>query len=87
MIDPFQNIDKNAFSVRSFSEPSDHLQYWISKTPEERIQAIEFQRRINYGEACITGRLQRVYEVVDLNENKKASGRHRDLDDLENLPE
>ena len=37
------------------------LQYWLSKTPEERVSAVEFLRRQFHGSE---GRLQRVARVV-----------------------
>jgi len=39
----------------------DDLAYWLSKSPEERIAAVEYLRRQYYGS---TARLQRVARVV-----------------------
>jgi hypothetical protein len=39
----------------------DDLAYWLSKTPEERVAAVEYLRRQYYGNAT---RLQRVARVV-----------------------
>jgi hypothetical protein len=79
-------VDRKVFSVVSFLEPSDERAYWLSKTPYERLQAAELMRQIVYGYDPSTTRLQRVLEIDHLNRNKKASGRHQDLADLEHLP-
>ncbi|MFP4172013.1 MAG: hypothetical protein ACLFV4_03785 [Candidatus Hydrogenedentota bacterium] len=39
----------------------DDLAYWLAKTPEERIAAVEFLRRQHHGS---TARIQRVARVV-----------------------
>lgn len=55
-------VNKNALSVRhSFDETEDKT-YWLSRTPDERLQHVEFLRRINYGEKA-TARIQKVLEV------------------------
>lgn len=65
-------IDKTAFSVGSLLDPSDEKAYWLSKTPYERLQALELMRQIVYGYDPSTTRLQRVFEVVDL---RKGAGK------------
>jgi hypothetical protein len=45
------------------SSAKDDLAYWLSKTPEERIEAVEFLRK-QYYEG--TPRLQRVGRIVEL---------------------
>jgi len=57
-------IDKKAFSVGSLLDPSDEKAYWLSKTPQERLQALELMRQIVYGYDPSTTRLQRVFEVA-----------------------
>lgn len=59
-------IDKTAFSVGAFDDDSQDKQYWLSKTPEERLEALELLRIIHYGYDPATTRLQRVLEVVEL---------------------
>lgn len=61
-------IDKNAFSAGSLLDPSDEKAYWLSKTPQERLQALELMRQIVYGYDPATTRLQRVFEVASLSE-------------------
>jgi hypothetical protein len=64
-VDSFK-IDKTAFLVKSLFDESDDRAYWMSKTPDERIEAIELMRQINYGYNPITARLQRVLEFAEL---------------------
>ncbi len=40
---------------------SDDLKYWLSKSPEERVAAVEFLRRQYHGS---TERLQRVARII-----------------------
>jgi len=35
-------IDKSAFLVASLKDPSDERQYWLSRSPLERLAAVEF---------------------------------------------
>ena len=66
MNDKFPRMDKTAFSVVSLHDPPDDTAYWLSKTPEERIAAIELTRQILYGYEPATARLQRVLEIIEL---------------------
>ncbi len=59
-------MDKTAFSVTALFEKSGDKEYWISKTPQERLEALELMRQINYGYDPTTARLQRVLEIVEL---------------------
>ena len=59
-------MDKTAFSVITLSEKSGDREYWLSKTPQERLAALELMRQINYGYDPATSRLQRVLEIVEL---------------------
>jgi len=63
----FPKLDKTAFSVVSSFEEADEQdrEYWLSKTPDERLQQMELLRRINYGEAATTARMQKVIEIVE----------------------
>jgi hypothetical protein len=64
-IDTFK-MDKKAISVTSLFEESDEKEYWLSKTPQERLEALELMRQINYGYNPTTDRLQKVLEVAKL---------------------
>ncbi|MDZ4702062.1 MAG: hypothetical protein SH809_20295 [Rhodothermales bacterium] len=59
-------IDRTAFSVVTFGEQqNDEKQYWLSKTPHERLEAVETTRQMLYGYDSATARLQRVFEVAE----------------------
>ena len=49
------------YTLRGWSEIKDDLRYWLSKTPQQRIETVEFLRRQNYGDSA---RLQRIVRVV-----------------------
>jgi len=58
-------VDRKAFSVIPLEEnDSDERAYWLSKTPYERLDAVETMRQILYGYDPTTARLQRVFEVA-----------------------
>lgn len=59
-------LDKSAFSVGHLSDSENEKGYWLTKTPAERLEAIEVMRQIIYGYDPATARLQRVLEVVEL---------------------
>jgi hypothetical protein len=62
----FPRMDKTVFSVVSSFEEADKQdkEYWLSRTPLERLQHMELLRRINYGSNA-TARLQRVLEITE----------------------
>ena len=66
-IDTFR-VHKEEFSVLSSFEEAAEVDkaYWHSKTPQERMAALELMRQINYGYDPTTERLQRVLEVAEL---------------------
>ena len=66
-IDTFR-VDKETFSVLSSFEEATEVDkaYWHSKTPQERMAALELMRQINYGYDPTTERLQRVFEIAEL---------------------
>jgi hypothetical protein len=49
------------YRMDSFSEIRQNLQYWLKKTPQERLSAVEFLRSQIYGN---TKRLQRTARVI-----------------------
>jgi len=57
-------IDKSALMVTSLSEASGDEEYWLSKTPYERLQAVELMRQVVYGYDPSTTRLQRVLTIT-----------------------
>jgi hypothetical protein len=63
MIKNFE-LDKTAWSVVSLTQAPDETTYWLSKTPLERLQAVEWMRQIIYGYNPLTTRLQRLLTVT-----------------------
>ena len=59
-------IDRTAFSVGSLDDEPDEKQFWLSKSPSERLQAIEIMRQIIYGYDPASTRLQRFFEIDEL---------------------
>jgi hypothetical protein len=57
-------LDKTAFSLASLTNESDEKQYWLTKSPYERLRALELMRQIIYGYDPSTERLQRFFEVA-----------------------
>jgi len=57
-------MDKTVFSIGTLEEQGDDREYWASKTPEERLQALEFMRQVMYGYDPDTPRLQRVFTIA-----------------------
>jgi hypothetical protein len=60
----FPKVQKTAFSAGSAFDKSDDKSYWLSKTPAERLQAVELMRQIIYGYDPSATRLQRVLEIT-----------------------
>jgi hypothetical protein len=59
-------INKKIFTIRNLYEDQNDLLYWLEKTPQDRISAIEMMRRINYGNDISTRRLQRLFKITEL---------------------
>jgi len=60
----FPKLQRTAFTVSSAFDQSDEKSYWLSKTPYERLEAVELMRRIIYGYDPSTTRLQRILEIT-----------------------
>ena len=65
-MDKLPSLDKRIVKVTSLDDTEEEKKYWISKTPVERIEAIEIHRRMIYGEDRVTSRLQRLFETSEL---------------------
>jgi hypothetical protein len=61
-------MDKTVLSVTSLTDEPNDRDFWLSKTPEERLAAVELLRAITYGYDPATARLQRVLSVAQLGE-------------------
>ena len=66
MNDVIPGNDKKKLSVSSTDTTAEGKSYWLTRTCEERLSAVELIRRIVYGEERATSRLQRVIEVIEL---------------------
>lgn len=58
-------LNKNIISIATLQDETDEKVYWFSKTPQERIAAMEVMRKILYGYDPTTTRLQRVLEITE----------------------
>jgi hypothetical protein len=58
-------FDKTSFYVTSLEDAASDVKYWHSRTPEERLLAVEFLRQMMYGYDPATERLQRVFETAE----------------------
>ncbi len=57
-------IDTTALSISNDFNPSDDIEYWRSKTAEERLNAVEIMRQINYG-TSYPRTIQRFFEIAE----------------------
>jgi hypothetical protein len=56
-----ERIDRSALKVTSFAEAAaDDIDYWMSKTPTERIEALEYLRRWLCGNDAVDAPVKRV---------------------------
>ena len=62
MIDRLR-MDKTVVSIGTLEEQGDDQEYWVSKTPSERLEALEIMRQIMYGYDPATARLQMVFTI------------------------
>ena len=63
-------LDKTVFSFTTPDEAdADDVDYWLSKTPAERIEALDYLRRWVYGDDQIDAGIQRVFEFAKLGED------------------
>jgi hypothetical protein len=60
----FPKLRRDVFKVASIFDESDEKEYWLSRSPYERLEAVELMRQIIYGYGPFAERLQRVFEVT-----------------------
>ncbi len=65
-MDKLPSLNKKIVSVTSLDDIEEEKKNWISKSPLERIEAIEINRRMIYGQDRVTSRLQRFFETAEL---------------------
>jgi len=61
-------LDRTYSSVVGLTDTDDAVAYWLSRPVEERLRALELLRRTFYGCTSASGGLQRILEVVQLEE-------------------
>ena len=59
-------LDKSRLTVSSLYDITEEKRYWLSRSAVERLNAIEFNRRMVYGSDRTTSRLQRLLETAEL---------------------
>lgn len=57
---------QKVLTVSNLEDQGQDLEYWLSRTPEERIEAVEFLRQMTYGYDPATARVERILEIADL---------------------
>lgn len=65
-MDKIPSLNKKIVRVTSLDDIEEEKRYWMSKSPLERIEAIEINRRMVYGQDRVTSRLQRFFETAEL---------------------
>ncbi len=60
-----EKIKRDIIEIVDLHE-ADDSDYWRDKSPVERIEAIEFMRKVMFGHDRVSERLQRVLTVVEL---------------------
>ena len=65
-MDKLPRLKKEIVKVTSLNDIEEEKRYWMLKSPIERIEAIEINRRMIYGRDRVTSRLQRLFEISEL---------------------
>ena len=65
-MDKLPSLNKEIVNVTSLDDIEEEKRYWMSKSPLERIEAIEINRRMIYGQDRVTSRLQRFFKIAEL---------------------
>ncbi|CAB1077496.1 hypothetical protein JY97_12005 [Alkalispirochaeta odontotermitis] len=58
-------IQRNVFEIVDLKD-ADDADYWLGRSPIERVEAMEFMRKAMFGNDRVSQRLQRVLTVVEL---------------------
>jgi hypothetical protein len=59
-------VNRQAFAVTTFAEAEEaDREYWRSRTPDERLEALELSRQIAYGYDPTARGLSRLFEVAE----------------------
>ena len=65
-----QRVNRRVFSVVPLAESDDALAYWLTKTPQERLEGVEAMRQAVYGYEAGSGRMERVLTVAKLGDSE-----------------
>jgi hypothetical protein len=65
-MDNLPRLNKKIVKVTSLDDIEEEKRYWMSKSPLERIEAIEINRRMIYGRDRVTSRLQKFFDTAEL---------------------
>jgi hypothetical protein len=60
------SLDRTQLSIVPLASEGDDRQYWLRRSPMERLEALEQLRQVTYGYDPATARLQRLLEVAPL---------------------
>jgi len=63
-----EKVKRNVFEVVDI-HLSDDTDYWRDRSYIERIEAIEFLRKVMFGHDSVSERLQRILTIAELKEN------------------
>ncbi len=66
MTSKLPRLDKTRLTMSAINDNSEEKRYWLSQSAAERLNAIEIQRKLVYGEVRATSRLQRLLEISEL---------------------
>jgi hypothetical protein len=58
-------MNREVWDIVTLETQNDDLVYWLSKTPAERLEALELLRQIHYGYDPATARLPRFFELIE----------------------
>lgn len=61
----FPRVDRSIVLVGTDLNDSGDKEYWLRRTPLERLEAVELLRQIAYGYDPATTRLQRILEIAE----------------------
>ena len=56
-------LNRNVITISTLKDNSDD-EYWHAKSPLERLQGLQINRQVAFGESNASGRLQRILEVI-----------------------
>jgi len=58
-------LNKSVLKITSLDDIEEEKEYWFSKSAHERLEALEINRRMVYGQDRATSRLQRFLETAE----------------------